>query len=103
MRRQHFAVVMAIVSQCSGGTMKPDSQLEKDVMDELRWDPSVSEKEITACVEAGIVTLTGTVPTYAEKIAARSASERVAGVRGVADDVVVAATRIHQRTDPEIA
>ncbi len=83
--------------------MRTDSQLLTDIAEELRWDPSVSEKEIAVAVDNGIVTLSGSVPTYAEKIAARHAAERVAGVRGVADELIVAATPAHTRTDAQIA
>jgi osmotically-inducible protein OsmY len=83
--------------------MRTDIQLQTDVAEELRWDPSVSEKEIGIVVDAGIVTLTGSVPTYAEQIAARHAAERVAGVRGVADDLVVSTTPPLRRTDAQIA
>jgi osmotically-inducible protein OsmY len=84
--------------------MRTDVQLQADVAEELRWDPSVSEKEITVAVESAIATLTGSVPTYAEKIAARHAAERVSGVRAVADElVVVAASSSLERTDAQIA
>lgn len=83
--------------------MRTDAQIEGDVIDELHWDPSLDEAAVDVKVEAGIVSLTGSVPTYADKIAARHAAERIAGVRAVADDLVVSAPPHHRRTDIEIA
>ncbi len=50
--------------------MKSDSQLQQDVLAELRWDPSISEEEIGVAVKEGVVTLTGFVGSYAQKYAA---------------------------------
>lgn len=83
--------------------MRTDGQLQKDVIDELRWDPSLTEKEIGVAADDGVVTLSGAVPTYAEKMAACDAAERVAGVRVVADELVVATLLHHIRSDTEIA
>lgn len=83
--------------------MRTDAQIQGDVIEELHWDPSLTEKCIEVIVEAGIVTLAGIVPTYADKLAARHAAERITGVRAVADDIVVATPIHHQRTDLEIA
>lgn len=83
--------------------VRTDVQLQKDVDDELRWDPSVTEKEIGVAADAGVVTLSGAVPTYAEKVAARHAAERVAGVRAVTDELVVATLVHHIRSDTAIA
>ena len=47
--------------------MKTDAQLQKDVMEELQWEPCVTASEIGVSVSNGVVTLSGTVPTYAEK------------------------------------
>jgi len=83
--------------------MRTDTQLQKDVIDELRWDPSIREKEIGVAAKGGVVTLTGSVPTYADKYAAERASERISGVRAVADDLVVVYSDRSRRTDTDIA
>jgi osmotically-inducible protein OsmY len=83
--------------------MRTDAQLQSDVIDELLWDPSIRHKEIAVDVESGVVTLTGQVSSYAEKIAAQRAAERIAGVRAVADDLTVATTNHLRRSDSEIA
>ena len=58
-----------------------DAQLQKDVMEELKWEPSVTASEIGVSAANGVVTLNGTVPTYAEKWAAERATQRVEGVK----------------------
>ena len=83
--------------------MKSDTQLQKDVLDELRWEPSVSEKEIAVAVKDGVVTLGGYVQSYAQKRAAEHAVARVAGVRAVAEDIQVKLPTSTQRSDTEIA
>ena len=65
--------------------MKTDRHIQKDVMDELTFDPSVSAEDIGVSVSEGVVTLNGFVPSYAEKYAAEKATFRVEGVRAVAD------------------
>jgi osmotically-inducible protein OsmY len=83
--------------------MKPDTTLMRDVMDELKWEPSVSEKEIAVAVKDGVVTLSGNVQSYAQKRAAEQAVSRVAGVRAVAEDIEVKLPTSLQRSDTEIA
>ena len=57
--------------------MKTDSDLKKDVLEELAWDPLVPEERIGVAVRDGVVTLTGHLDSYAEKVAARRAAERL--------------------------
>jgi osmotically-inducible protein OsmY len=60
-----------------------------DVIDELRWDALVDETQITVEVAGGVVTLAGTVESYARKLAAQEAAHAVAGVRDVVNAVDV--------------
>ena len=83
--------------------MKSDTQLQKDVVDELRWDPSVSEKEIAVAVKDGVVTLGGYVHSFAQKRAAEHAVSRVAGVKAVAEDSQVKLPTSLLRSETEIA
>jgi osmotically-inducible protein OsmY len=83
--------------------MKSDAQLQKDVMDELSWEPSVTATDIGVAVRKGVVTLTGTVLTFAEKFAAERAARRVAGVTALAEEITVTPKGIHVRSDAEIA
>jgi osmotically-inducible protein OsmY len=70
--------------------MKTDDEIRDDVIDELQWDPQISDPNaIGVGVKDGAVTLTGHVPTYAEKLHAARAAERVYGVKAVANDVEV--------------
>ena len=83
--------------------MKTDVQLKKDVTHELEWDPSINATHIGVAVEDGVVTLTGHLPTFAEKQAAENAVRRVAGVRAIALELDVRLEPRHQRSDAEIA
>ncbi len=83
--------------------MKPDRQLQPDVVDELRWEPSLDEKEIGVNVTGGLVTLTGRVRTYAEKLAALRAVERVVGVAAIANELTVVPTAAFEHSDVDIA
>jgi len=83
--------------------MKTDAQLQKDVQDELKWEPRVTASEIGVAVKGGVVTLGGMVPTYAEKYAAERAARRVAGVKAVAEEIKVKPAGIHKRSDTETA
>jgi osmotically-inducible protein OsmY len=83
--------------------MKSDQEIQRDVYQELRWDSRVDQTEIGVGVDDGIVTLTGTVDSYAKKLAAREAAHRVLGVLDVADDIQVKWPGSVERTDTEIA
>ena len=83
--------------------MKTDTQLQKDIIDELRWEPRVNEAEIAVSAKDGVVTLTGSVETFAQKYEAERAVERVSGVRAIADDLKVKVFGPHERSDTEIA
>ncbi|HSJ63010.1 MAG TPA: BON domain-containing protein [Gemmatimonadaceae bacterium] len=83
--------------------MRTDAQLQTDVLEELKWEPSVRESDVGISVKNGIVTLSGFVDTYAQKFAAERAAERVAGVRAIAEDLVVNLPSSKKRNDPDIA
>ena len=83
--------------------MKTDSQIQADVIQELTWNPSVTHEHIGVAVSGGIVTLSGTVPTYAEKSAAEKATQRVSGVKAVVEKIDVKLPGSLQRTDQDIA
>jgi osmotically-inducible protein OsmY len=84
-------------------TMKTDSELQRYVMDELAWEPSVNAAKIGVSVDSGVVTLSGTVESYPQKWAAERASERVKGVKAVTDEIEVRLPGGEQRTDSDIA
>jgi osmotically-inducible protein OsmY len=82
---------------------KTDTQLHRDVLEELRWDSRVDETEVGVEVDAGVVTLTGTVTSWAKRLAAQEAVRRVIGVLDVANDIKVKVPGSQARTDTEIA
>lgn len=82
--------------------MKTDSQLQKDVMAELDWEPSVHAAQIGVEVKDGVVTLAGDVATYTEKWNAELATQRVAGVKALAVDLKVKLIESGVRTDSDI-
>jgi osmotically-inducible protein OsmY len=80
-----------------------DTDLQQDVLDELRWEPGVNVADIGITVKDGVVTLTGHVPSYWEKYAAERAAKRVHGVRAVANELDVKLPYRSQPTDQDIA
>ena len=83
--------------------MKTDAQLKTDVTTELTWEPALTANDIKVTAKDGIVTLSGSVPRYAEKHAADRAAQRVEGVKAIADELEVNLSGIHKRPDSEIA
>jgi len=82
--------------------MKTDTDVQRDVLAELNWEPSIQAQDIGVSVKDGVVTLTGNVPTYGEKFAAEDATKRVSGVRGIAEELKVNLFGSHQRNDSDI-
>src|ERR1017187_4881712 len=83
--------------------MKTDSEIQKDVMEELKWEPLLTATEIGVAVKNSVVTLTGTVDTYAKKEEAENAAKRVTGVKAVAEDIQVKPFNSFVKNDTEIA
>ena len=82
---------------------KTDTQLHRDVLEELKWDSRVDETEVGVQVARGVVTLTGTVTSWAKRVAAQEAARRVIGVLDVANDISVNAPGGFVHSDTEIA
>jgi osmotically-inducible protein OsmY len=82
---------------------KSDVQIHHDVLEELKWDSRVDETEVGVQVAGGVVTLTGTVTSWAKRSAAQEATRRVIGVLDVANDIKVKLPGGLARTDTEIA
>jgi len=83
--------------------MKTDADLKKDVMAELDWDPAIRATAVGVAVKDGVVTLTGHLETFAEKVAIERALRRVAGVKAIALELDVKLAPQHKRSDTEIA
>jgi osmotically-inducible protein OsmY len=83
--------------------MKNDKQLQQDIIDDLRWDPSIDASKIGVAVTNGVVTLTGSVPSYFQKQNTERVAKRVAGVRAVANDIEVQLPSAVEKTDAGVA
>jgi osmotically-inducible protein OsmY len=83
--------------------MKNDKQLQQDIIDDLRWDPSIDASKIGVAVTNGVVTLTGSVPNYFQKQNTERVTKRVAGVRAVANDIEVQLPSAVEKTDAGVA
>jgi len=83
--------------------MNNDRKLQLDVLDELRWEPGVNATDIGVSVKDGVVTLEGSVDSFAEKWAAEDAVKRLPGVKALAMDIDVKLPGSSERTDAEIA
>jgi osmotically-inducible protein OsmY len=83
--------------------MKTDSQLQQDVMAELKWEPAVHAAQIGVEVKNGVVTLAGEVSSYTEKLNAERAAQRVSGVKALAVEMKIKLSEFGRRTDAEIA
>jgi len=83
--------------------MKTDLQLKKDIEKELEWDPAVNAADIGVEVHDRIVTLSGHLDNYGEKLAARKAALRVEGIKGLVVEMDVRVKHGDHRTDEEIA
>jgi osmotically-inducible protein OsmY len=84
-------------------TTLTDEQIQREVLEELRWDARVQPNEIGVAVKDGVVTLTGWVDAYTKKWAAEEAAHRVRGVKAVANDIEVRLPSSAERTDADIA
>ena len=80
-----------------------DLQLRQNVLDELEFEPSVNAAHVGVTVDNGVVTVSGHVGSYAEKLAAVAAARRVSGVKGLADEIQVRSTAGKKTSDEEIA
>ncbi len=80
-----------------------DQNIQRDVLDELEWEPRIQPNEIGIAVREGVVTLAGWVDNYAKKWAAERAAHRVHRVRAVANDIEVRLPSSAQHTDPDLA
>jgi osmotically-inducible protein OsmY len=83
--------------------MKTDKELQQDVLEELRWEPGVNATDIGATIKDGVVTLEGTVDSYAEKWAAERAVKRLSGAKALAVEIEVKLPGSSERSDADIA
>ena len=80
-----------------------DATLKQYVLDELAWCPDIDAAHIGVTAENGVITLSGNVSSYAQKVEAVDAVKRVVGVRGVAEELEVRYSSDYSTKDEEIA
>jgi osmotically-inducible protein OsmY len=80
-----------------------DSILKQDIIDELDFEPSIDAADIGVAVDSGVVTLTGHVPTYAQKVKVEDVVRNVKGVKAIAQEMEVRPFGTHRTADDEIA
>ncbi len=83
--------------------MISDLELQRDVLDELEFEPSINAAHIGVAANRGVVTLSGFVTSYAEKMAAESVARRVKGVKAIAEEIEVRLPSDPKHADDEIA
>ena len=83
--------------------MSRDDQLQKAVLAELHWEPSITAAHIGVTAENGIVTLSGHVHSFRQKRAAEMATGRIKGVKAVAEEIEVRLPSEFKRDDVQIA
>jgi len=83
--------------------MKTDTVLKDEVLDELEWEPSIKATRIGVAVKNGVVTLSGEVESYHEKVEAQRATLRVEGVKGLASEIEIHLPGTSHRSDADIA
>jgi osmotically-inducible protein OsmY len=83
--------------------MKTDAELQQDVLNELKWEPTIKVAEIGVAVKDGVVTLSGYVDSYIKKLVAERAAARVFGVKAVAEAIQVRLPGSLKRSDEDIA
>jgi len=83
--------------------MKTDSDVKRDVQDEIKYDPFIDSTNIALSVKNGVVSLTGFACNYSQKLQAEEDAKRISGVMAVANDIEVRLASIDARPDPDIA
>jgi len=83
--------------------MKTDNQLQRDVMDELEWVPDVDAAQIGVTAKGGVVTLSGFVTSYAQKMSAEHTAAGVLGVQAIAEELQVRFASDPKISDAEVA
>ncbi len=80
-----------------------DADVQKDVIAEMRWEPSLKDDDIGVAVRDGVVTLAGFADSYSGKWKAEGVASKVRGVKAIANDLEVQLPSSSTRADPDIA
>lgn len=83
--------------------MKSDNEIQTNVIEQLNWEPILHATEIGVSVKNGVVTLSGVVDHYSQKMAAERAVKKVVGVKALAENLQVGLMPYLTRSDTEIA
>ena len=83
--------------------MKSDIEIQKDVIEQLKWEPFLNSAQIGVAVKNGIVTLSGQVDAYSKKVLAEKTAKKVSGVKAIAEDIQVGISPAYKKSDTEIA
>jgi osmotically-inducible protein OsmY len=83
--------------------MRTDTDVQQDVLEELRWEPSLRNDDIAVAVREGVITLAGFVDSFLDKWKGERVASRVKGVKAVVNDLEVRLPTSSQRADPDIA
>ncbi|MDO6429519.1 BON domain-containing protein [Flavitalea sp. BT771] len=83
--------------------MRTDAEIQKDILNQLKWEAFLNAAEIGVAVKDGVVTLSGQVDSYYKKIGAELAVRKIAGVKAVAEEIQVGVSPVYLRSDAEIA
>ncbi len=83
--------------------MKTNETLQKDVQNALKWEPLLNAAEIGVIAIDGVITLTGTVSSFAKKAEAEEAAKNVAGVKAVVEKIEINFGDMFIKNDNEIA
>jgi osmotically-inducible protein OsmY len=83
--------------------LRSDTDIQKDIIAELNWEPSLRDDDIAISVRDGVVTLAGFTDSYVDRWKAEQVASKVKGVKAIANDIEVKLTSSSTRPDPDIA
>lgn len=83
--------------------MKSNEDLQRDVQNAIKWEPLLNAAEIGVTAIDGVVTLTGTVDSYAKKLEAEDAAKKVAGVKALVEKIEIKFSSTWKKDDTEMA
>ncbi len=69
--------------------MKTNADLQKDVQESIKWEPLLQAVEISVTAKDGVITLSGTVDSFARKSEVEEAARRVKGVMAVIEQISI--------------
>jgi osmotically-inducible protein OsmY len=83
--------------------MRTDDDVKREVEDEIRYDADAESTDIAVSVIGGVLTLTGSVHSYRQKLHVETLAKRICGRMTVANEIQVHVGASDSRSDPQIA